>query len=217
MLIEVFSDFSCPWCFLGYRRLKRALSQRPHLSMQIAWQPFQLNPELPPEGVERGAYLRARFGDLTRLSSIERTLEELGLKEQIDFAFARIPRTPNTMRAHRLMRFAAGSGREAQLAEQFFSAYFEQGRDIGDIETLVACATAADFDANTVRAFLAGQAETESVRTIDELGHESGISGVPYFIFDRRYALAGAQEPISFLPLFDALASAGSEALETSA
>ncbi len=216
MLIEIFSDFSCPWCFLGYRRLKRALTQRSHLTIQIVWQPFQLNPELPFDGVERGGYLRSKFGDLTRLASIERTLEELGEKEQIRFDFASIPRTPNTMRAHRLMRFAAGSGHEAALAEALFSAYFEQGKDICAIETLVACAVSAGFAADAARTFLTGETETDAVRSIDELGHESGISGVPYFIFDRRYAMAGAQEPVSFLPLFDALAS-GTETLETSA
>jgi predicted DsbA family dithiol-disulfide isomerase len=215
MLIEVFADFSCPWCFIGRRRFARARAMRPHLRAEIVWQPFQLHPELPPEGVDRHAKLRATRVEADRLIPIETMLEETGGKEGIRFDFAAIRRIPNTMAAHRLMRLAARSKREEFLADAIFSAYFESGQDIGDRPTLVRCATAAGLDAAAADGFLKGNDEADSVTTIDAIGRQSGIAGVPCFIFDRRYALSGAQEPVSFLPLFDALL-AGDDAMMAS-
>jgi predicted DsbA family dithiol-disulfide isomerase len=195
MLIEVFADFSCPWCFIGRRRLARAQAQRPQLAMQTVWQPFQLNPEIPVEGI----------GDFDRLGAMERALEESGGKDGIHFKFDLIQRIPNTMAAHRLMRFAARAERDEALADRLFSGFFERGEDIGNIRMLAAAAGDVGLNAASALTFLAGDEETDAVSSIDALGHQSGISGVPYFIFERRYALAGAQEPASFLPLFDAL------------
>jgi predicted DsbA family dithiol-disulfide isomerase len=209
MLIEVFADFSCPWCFIGRRRLERARQLRPTLDIEVVWQPFQLNPELPAQGVDRAIYLRAKFGDRSRIWSMETALAESGEKEGIAFAFDRIRRTPNTLAAHRLSRFAAALGKQEVLADLLFSAYFENGLDIGDIETLIGCAAAAGLDGNETRILLESEDETDAVLSIDELGRQNGITGVPYFIFDRRYALAGAQEPAAFLPLFDAVTVAG--------
>jgi len=216
MLIEVFADFSCPWCFIGRRRLARAQTLRPHLPMEIVWQPFQLNPELPADGIDRRQYLPSKPGDLERYHAMERSLSESGSKEGIRFAFDRIGRVPNTLAAHRLMRFAARSGKEGALAERLFSAYFERGEDIGAIGNLVLCATQTGLPARAARDFLESGAEAEAVASSDELARQGGVAGVPYFIFDRRYALAGAQEPASFLPLFDALAAGAEELMLTS-
>jgi predicted DsbA family dithiol-disulfide isomerase len=207
MLIEVVADFSCPWCFIGRRRMARALAQRPHLPIETLWQPFQLHPELPAEGVDRRAALRSRFGDMDRVRAMEGVLEESGGKDGIRFAFDAIRRIPNTLNAHRLMRLARRAERDLALADRLFSAYFEAGLDLGDREVLIACAAEIGIQPEAARAFLTGDAETASVTAIDQMARQSGISGVPYFIFDRRYALAGAQEPASFLPLFDALAA----------
>jgi predicted DsbA family dithiol-disulfide isomerase len=211
MLIEVFADFSCPWCYMGLRRLGRAQAQRPRLGAQIRWQPFQLNPELPAAGVNRETYLAGRTGDLERLHATERALEESGRGEGIRFAFDRIARLPNTLAAHRLMRFAARFGQDMPLADGLFAAYFEHGRDIGDPHTLAALAADVSLDAGAAREFLEGTEETDAVAAMNEIAHRGKISGVPYFIFDRRYALAGAQEPASFLPLFDAIAQSSDE------
>jgi predicted DsbA family dithiol-disulfide isomerase len=205
MLIEVFADFSCPWCFIGRRRLARAQAQRPHLAMQTVWQPFQLNPEIPADGIDRRQRLLGKFGDFDRLGAMERALEESGGKDGIHFKFDLIQRIPNTMAAHRLMRFAARAEKDEALADRLFSGFFERGEDIGNIQTLTAAAADVGLNAASTLAFLVSDEETEMVTSIDALGHQSGISGVPYFIFERRYALAGAQEPASFLPLFDAL------------
>ena len=122
MLIEVFSDFSCPWCFIGRRRFARALALRPQLRAEIVWQPFQLNPELPPEGVDRHLKLRASRVEAERLIPMENMLAESGVKEGIRFDFAAIDRVPNTLGAHRLMRFAAQARRDDALADGIFSA-----------------------------------------------------------------------------------------------
>lgn len=205
MLIEVYADFSCPWCFIGRRRLARALTLRPHLPLQIVWQPFQLNPELPASGVDRRLRNSRHTLDIDRLAAMERALVASGAKEGIAFAFDRIARIPNTMAAHRLMRFAARWGKEDQLAERLYVAYFEQGEDIGAKDVLVRCAAAAELSAEDARAFLVSGDEAATVAATDTLAHQGGINGVPYFVFDRRYALAGAQEPSAFLPLLDAL------------
>ncbi len=205
MLIEVFADFSCPWCFIGRRRLARAQEQRPQLAMQTVWQPFQLNPEIPIEGIDRRQRTLGKFGDFDRLGAVERALEESGGKDGIRFKFDLIQRIPNTMAAHRLMRFAARAERDGALADRLFSGFFERGEDIGNIRMLAAAAADVGLNTATALAFLTSDEETDAVTSIDALGHQSGISGVPYFIFERRYALAGAQEPASFLPLFDAL------------
>ncbi|HTJ64486.1 MAG TPA: DsbA family oxidoreductase [Alphaproteobacteria bacterium] len=205
MLIEVFADFSCPWCFIGRRRLARAQQMRPQLSIQTVWQPFQLNPEIPREGVDRRQRLLGKFGDFDRLGAMERVLEESGGKDGIRFKFDLIQRIPNTMAAHRLMRLAARNEKDEMLADRLFSGFFERGEDIGSPSILAAIAAEIGLDPAAAATFLASDEETETVASIDALGHQSGISGVPYFIFERRYALAGAQEPASFLPLFDAL------------
>jgi predicted DsbA family dithiol-disulfide isomerase len=209
MLIEVFSDFSCPWCFIGRRRFARALALRPQLRAEIVWQPFQLNPELPPEGVDRHLKLRASRVEAERLIPMENMLAESGVKEGIRFDFAAIDRVPNTLAAHRLMRFAAQARRDDALADGIFSAYFERGQDIGDRQILVSCAAQAGLDPDVADDFLKGDDEADGVASVDALGRQSGIAGVPCFIFDRRYALSGAQEPASFLPLFDALLASG--------
>ena len=217
MLIEVFSDFSCPWCFIGRRRLARAREMRPQLSVELVWQPFQLNPEIPPEGVDRHQHARGKIADFDRLTAMERVLEESGAKDGIQFRFDLIDRIPNTMMAHRLMRFAAPLQKDEALADRLFSAFFEEGENTGDIGVLTGLAAEVGLDPEAVNVFLRGRDETDWVVSIDALGHQSGIAGVPYFIFDRRYSLAGAQEPMSFLPLFDALIATGEEAMASHA
>ena len=217
MLIEVFADFSCPWCFIGRRRLARALELRPQLSMRTVWQPFQLNPEIPAEGIGRRQYSLGKLGDFDRLVAMEQMLSESGGKDGIRFRFDQIQRIPNTMAAHRLMRLAARTLHDDPLADRLFSAFFEEGKDIGNVDVLADIAAAVGMDRAAALAFLGTGDEAETVASIDALGHQSGIAGVPYFIFDRRYALAGAQEPVSFLPLFDALIATSDEMMASPA
>jgi predicted DsbA family dithiol-disulfide isomerase len=205
MVIEIFADFCCPWSFIGRRRLARAWSQRAHLPFRVVWQPFRLNPDIPAGGIDRRTGAARYLHEISRIASLERALTVSGAKEGIAFAFDRIARIPNTMSAHRLMRFAARFGRQDPLADSLYSAYFEGGRDIGDCDTLIECAAAAGLEKDAAHAFLTGSDETANVAAMDLLARQGGIDGVPYFIFNRRFALAGAQEATTFLPLFDAI------------
>jgi predicted DsbA family dithiol-disulfide isomerase len=203
MRIDIFSDVICPWCFIGKRRLERALAQRPQGEVEIHWRAFQLNPDMPVQGMPRQAYLQAKFGGAERAAQIYETIRENGKKEGIDFQFDSIARTPNTVRAHRLIRFASDRGASDVLVERLFTGYFYDGMDIGDVETLAAIAEEAGLDPAEARTFLESNETVADVLAETRFAYENGINGVPCFIFDRRYALAGAQEPAAFFPLFE--------------
>ena len=143
MLIETFADLTCPWCYIGKRRLARALEQRPGLHADILWQPFQLNPDMPTGGMARADYLAAKFGGAERARQIHRVVEETAERDGLPLALDRIRRTPNSFDAHRLIRIAGRRGSGNAMADALFTAYFRDGVDIGDHDALNA--TAADF------------------------------------------------------------------------
>src|SRR5690625_4713204 len=147
MRIDIFSDFTCPWCFIGKRRLERALAARPQLAAraELCWRSFLLNPDMPPEGMDRAVYLQHKFGSSSRSEQAYRNVARAGLAEGITFNFDAIKRTPDSMKAQRLLRFAAKRGLEAPLAEVLFSAYFLQGQDIGDSDTLTRLARSSEI------------------------------------------------------------------------
>ncbi|MSO77558.1 MAG: DsbA family oxidoreductase [Alphaproteobacteria bacterium] len=212
MLIEIFSDTICPWCFIGKRRLERALAMRQDVKASIRWRPFQLNPWMPGEGMARAEYLRAKFGT-SDTGQIYDRIRQVGADEAIDFQFERMRRTPNTLASHRLIAYAERLGRQAELVETLFDGYFTDGQDIGDLDTLAAAATRAGLDGTAARRYLESEADAETIRAEDTAGRRMGIQGVPCFILERAYAISGAQEPQYFLPLFD-MALAGVEAAE---
>lgn len=203
MQIDIFSDIICPWCFIGKRRLERALAERPQSDLEIRWRAFQLNPDMPREGMARQAYLAAKFGGPEGARQVYDRVREAGSSEAISFAFEAMERTPNTIDSHRLIRFATGAGRAGQLVEALFHAYFLRGEDIGDPEVLARAADAAGLDAAEVRAFLAGDDEAEAVRSEDARARSMGIQGVPTFILDGKYSLSGAHQPEVLFQLFD--------------
>ena len=178
--VDVWSDPVCPWCFIGKRRLAKAVAG---LDVEVRWRPFQLNPEMPPEGMPRAAYRAAKFGSLERSRELEAQVREVGRSEGIAFAFERIERTPNTFDVHRLLRRALRSGTQDAVAEAIFRAYFLEGRDIGDP------AVQAELGGGP----LAGDEEAEEVRREEAEGRELGIRGVPFFVIDGRVGLSGAQ------------------------
>ncbi|HWI29355.1 MAG TPA: DsbA family oxidoreductase [Stellaceae bacterium] len=212
MHIDIVSDVICPWCFIGKRRLGRALALRPEIEPEITWRPFQLNPDMPEEGMERRAYLAAKFGDDAHADRIYASVSEAGATVGIPFAFDRIRRTPNTQHAHRLIRYAAGQDRADAVVEALFSAYFIEGRDIGDPPTLVALAGEAGLEPAAAAAWLAGPESREEVVGEDRGARRLGINAVPCFIFERQYAVSGAQEPEFFLPVFDLVRNGGQSA-----
>lgn len=213
MLVEIYSDAICPWCYIGKRRLERARAMRPELRIELKWRAFQLNPWMPAEGMARAEYLAAKFGaaDAERVYG---AIRRIGLSEGVDFAFDRIRRTPSTVDAHRLIRWAArqgangggdagGDGGEDRLVEALFQAYFLAARDIGDAAVLAEVAGGAGYDATAAAKYLAGEEDADAVRAEDAGARQMGVQGVPCFIVDRRYAVSGAQEPEYFMPLFD--------------
>src|SRR5262245_57393754 len=193
--IAIYSDVICPWCYVGKRRLEAALAA-PGMpaAPQFVWLPFELNPEMPAEGVEREAYRNAKFG-AAKSAELDRSMLETGRELGIAFAFDRMVRTPNTRLAHRLIWEAGRQGRQDALVERLFHAYFEEARDIGEPQTLAALAAEAGLAAEGVKASL-GEAESlDAVVDLEQQGYRMGIQGVPFFILARKYAVSGAQPP----------------------
>ncbi len=208
MRIEVVSDTICPWCFIGKRRLERALGQRPDLEIEIEWRPFQLNPDMPREGLDRKSYLSIKFGGADRAQGIYDTIREVGRGEGIDFAFEKIARTPNTVDSHRLIHWSGADDRQDAVVELLFHRYFIDGADIGDRDVLVRLAAEAGMDSRTVEARFANGDDAELVRAQDSRARGMGIAGVPLFIVNGRYRISGAQKPDVLLQAFDLAARA---------
>ncbi|GKS56484.1 DSBA oxidoreductase [Nitrospira sp.] len=191
--IDVYSDVVCPWCYVGKRRLERALSQvKGDLNPHVTWRPFQLNPTMPLEGLDRIDYLEAKFGSREAFASVEERVVSAGEMEGIRFAFGKIKRTPNTFLAHRLIWHARQLGREDAMVESLFKGYFEEGAEISSIASLLPLADRAGVRADTV---LSGGDGIVEVTAEQAVGHRLGIRGVPYFLIDDAYVLSGAQPP----------------------
>jgi predicted DsbA family dithiol-disulfide isomerase len=196
MTIDVVSDVVCPWCYIGKRRLEAALAERTP-APTIRWHPFQLNPDIPAEGVDRRSYLEEKFGGPEQAREIYARVEAAGREVGIPFAFDRIERQPNTIDAHRLIAWAQENvpARADRVVERLFEAYFTEAADIGALEVLVGVAVDAGCDEAAVRAHLASDAGRDSVAAADARTKSTGIGGVPFFIFNRRLAVSGAQPP----------------------
>lgn len=195
--IDIVSDVVCPWCYIGKRRLEAALASSDQPVPQIRWHPFQLNPDLPSGGVDRRAYLEEKFGGPERAREIYARVEAAGREAGIAFDFERIARQPNTLDAHRLIAWVQSGTVENvdRLVERLFRAYFEEGVDIGDIDELVRLAGDAGCETAAARAHLASAAGRAEVAAADERIRSMGIGGVPFFIFNQRIAVSGAQPP----------------------
>lgn len=203
MQIDIVSDTVCPWCFIGKRKLDRALARRPDTDFDIRWRAYRLDPDVPREGVDRRAYMKAKFGDSPRTSAMTDAIRAAGAGENIAFAFDRIDKRPDTTDSHRLIRWAGSAGTQTDVVERLFRAYFEEGRDIGDAAVLAAIAADAGMDAGLVGELLAGDADRELVEHEDALAHRMGISGVPTFIFANKYLISGAYDSDKLLRIID--------------
>jgi predicted DsbA family dithiol-disulfide isomerase len=197
--IDVISDVVCPWCFIGKRNLERALegwrAQHPDEIPMVRWHPFQLNPQLPASGVPRRQYLENKFGGPERAKEIYARVSAAGKRAGIDFAFDAIQVQPNTVDAHRLMQFAGERGKQDEMAEAIFRRYFLEGADLTDLGTLADIAQQAGLDHDEAAAYLAGNADRDLIEEQDRRARAIGVEGVPFFIFDQRLALSGAQPP----------------------
>jgi len=196
MIMDIFSDPVCPWCYIGKRRLQKTLDDMaPQERPQVRWRAFMLNPDMPPDGMERNAYLARKFGSSQRAMELYATIAQAGFEEGILFAFGDIARTPSSMNAHRLIAFAEERGCQTEIVDELFFRYFTQGVDIGDTDALVAIAVASGLEAEEVRAYIDSGADADAVLAEHNLAQRIGINGVPCFILDGRYAVSGAQSP----------------------
>lgn len=199
--IDLASDFVCPWCFIGKTRLERAIddlrASRPELRVRVNWLPFFLNPDTPAGGEPYRPFLEEKFGGVLGADAALARVAEAAEPDGLQFAFERIRTRPNTLDAHRLMYRAQAQGRTperiAQLADALFRAHFQDGRDIGDGATLADIATACGERREAVEAYLESGADRDAVRRMANGLQKQGVSGVPFFIFNRRLAVSGAQ------------------------
>jgi predicted DsbA family dithiol-disulfide isomerase len=194
MQIDVVSDTVCPWCYIGKRRLARALELRPEIEFDVRWRPFRLDPSVPRQGLDRRAYMKAKFGDSPNVKAMSEALRATGLEEGIAFDFDIIERRPDSVDSHRLIRWAAAVGLQDAVVERLFQAYFTEGRDIGDTAVLEYLAADAGMDSVQVAELLAEDTDRAQVEREAKLAGEMGITGVPTFIFANRFVLSGARE-----------------------
>jgi predicted DsbA family dithiol-disulfide isomerase len=194
--VDVVSDVVCPWCFIGQKRLDRAIAAVGDVDVHIRWRPFQLDPTIPPQGKDRHEYMLAKFGSDERIREIHGRIEPLGEVEGISFAFDTIKVAPNTLDAHRLIRWAGAAGEAVQnrLVRRLFQLNFEEGANIGDHAVLIEAAREAGMDASVVATLLPTDADVEAVRTEIATASRMGISGVPCFLLEGKYAVMGAQD-----------------------
>ncbi len=193
LTIDVVSDVVCPWCYLGEKRLAAALAEETE-PVIIRWRPYQLDPTIPDGGLDRAEYMARKFGRDGRLNAVHDQLVQLGAEVGLPFAFDKIARAPNTLDAHRLIRWAAATGAQGAVVDRLFRAYFVEGRDIGDRATLLDIAAEHGLDRERVARLLEEGADVEAVRNEISEAQAIGVTGVPFFIFAGRLGVPGAQD-----------------------
>ncbi|HMI97123.1 MAG TPA: DsbA family oxidoreductase [Micropepsaceae bacterium] len=191
----VFIDVICPWCLVGKRRLERALTLIGQETVRVRWMPFELNPDMPKDGMDRRAYRTRKFGSWERSEQLDAQMTEMGESEGISFHFDLMARTPNTFNAHRLIWWLRPTGGQDALVEGLFRAYFTEGRDIGSQDVLRDLAVEAGMEREAASAFLQGDEGALQVSQEEEVARRAGLSGVPAFILNRRPLLVGAHPP----------------------
>jgi len=216
MRIDIFSDTVCPWCYLGKRRFELALRRRHHDEPQVTWRPFELNPDLPPEGVDRAWFLAAKIVDKDRFAEAQQNLIALGETVGIEFRFDRIERVPNTRRSHLLVRHAARFGLQSVVKERLMQAYFEEGCDIGDIDELVRLGVEAGLSEYEARSTLVLRVGHDAIVAAERHAAGLGMTGVPTYIFDGQYTVSGALDVDTFTRIFEQVDGLAAErALQT--
>lgn len=196
--VDIVSDVVCPWCYLGRKRLEKAIEAvAGDLHVTVAFRPYQLNPDTPPEGVDHKTHLAEKLGGPEAVQRAHEKLADLGREDGIRFDFAAVKLSPNTLDAHRLLRWAMIEGPEIQdrVGLALFRAYFEEGRDVGDRAVLLDIAEKSGMDRAVVCALFSAGADIDSVQDEIGLAREMGVTGVPCFIIDNKYAVMGAQTP----------------------
>ncbi|MEO1541169.1 MAG: DsbA family oxidoreductase [Pseudomonadota bacterium] len=208
--LDIISDPICPWCYIGKAKLDQALESARRQPFDIHWRPFQLNPDMPPEGMDRRAYLEGKFGK-DRATAFYAQIEEAARAAGLNVDFAAITRTPNTIDAHRVIRWARTTGHQSRVVAQLFTRYFREGQDISDPEVLADAAAAGGMERDIVARLLTGDADRAEVIAADQEARQMGVRGVPTFIVAGQYALSGAQDPELWRKVIDELSEASTQ------
>lgn len=191
--LDIFSDPICPWCYIGKARLQRALEARPNHPFLIQWHPFQLNPDMPADGMDRRAYLEAKFGGkegaIQAYLPVVQAAEDSGLEINLEA----ITRTPNTLNAHRLIQWAGLEEKQNAMVDRLFKAYFVEGKDLGDLEVLADLAAEAGMERDVVARLLASDADGEEISARDADARAKGVNSVPTFVISNQHVVPGAQ------------------------
>jgi predicted DsbA family dithiol-disulfide isomerase len=195
LTIDVVSDVVCPWCFIGKRRLEKAIASRPDIPVEVRFRPYFLNDWVPPEGISRTEYLTTKFGSVERYKANAPRIVAAAREEGLVYNLDAIARQPNTLDCHRLIRWAGESGDPARMKQRLMDLYFTEGADLTDSEVLVQAARDCGMDGDVVRRRLASDEDVESITAEAESAKEAGIEGVPCFILGGVFAVSGAQSP----------------------
>ncbi|CTQ53723.1 Protein-disulfide isomerase [Roseibium album] len=194
LTVDVVSDVMCPWCYIGKKRLDAAIRSVPQLNVQVRWHPFQLDATLPKTGKDRQQYLSDKFGGIERANAIYSQIKAAGLEEGIDFAFDAIKLSPNTLDCHRLILWSRADDLQNEVAERLFKAYFLDGEDLTKSETLVRISDEAGMESDLVEQLFETETDLDKILAGIQKAQESGVTGVPCFIIDGRFVLAGAEK-----------------------
>lgn len=194
IVVDVISDVMCPWCYIGKKRLEAAIAQLPNLNIAVRWHPYQLDPTLPKEGKDRQTYLNEKFGGPEKANTIYDSIRQAGREEGIDFAFDKIKVSPNTLDSHRLILWARVDGLENEVVERLFKAYFLYGEDLSKPETLVRISDEAGMESDLVEQLFGTDSDLDKTQKQIDQAQEMGVTGVPFFIIDGRFAVAGAEK-----------------------
>ena len=192
LVIDIVSDVVCPWCYIGKRRLEQALAESPQTTAKVRWHPYQLDSTIPAGGLDRQQYMNNKFG-AERYAEISGRITQVGAEVGIPFNFAAISRSPNTMDAHRLIRWAEAPGLQGEMKERLMKAFFVEARDIGDRAVLIELAIEVGLDRAVITQMLSGDFDKDAVREEVEMAQKTGVTGVPFFIFAQKLAVSGAQ------------------------
>lgn len=202
--IDVYSDVICPWCYVGKHRLEKALAAvKDQYDARVVWHPFELNPDMPKEGLNRKEYRSAKFGSWEKSLALDEQVKAAGAGEGIKFRHDLMEKTPNTLDAHKLILLAGREGVQDKVADAIFNGYFTQGKDVGDRDTLIEIGAAAGMNAERVKTFLDSEEAANAVNEAEAKGRKLRISGVPNFIINNRVSFSGAQSVETFIRAFE--------------
>jgi predicted DsbA family dithiol-disulfide isomerase len=203
--LDILSDPICPWCYIGKAQLDRALEAHPGHPFEIEWHPFQLNPDMPPEGMDRRGYLETKFGGKDNAVQVYSRIDDAARAAGLDLALDKITRTPNTLDAHRLIHWSGLEGRQTTVVTRLFKAYFEESRDISEHGVLLEIAEGVGMDRAMTARLLEGRSDADDIQARDSHARERGVTGVPTFVVGNQHVVPGAQPPELWARVIDDL------------